>query len=119
MVAAKLATMTQGARTDLGQICTKSSADAGMLLNVGERSVKSAKKVRAKAAPALIKAVEDGKIAVSVAASHGRAQQGVHSLMVPANQVRLILEDFGIRVVIEERPAATNRPQTLRSAREL
>ena len=47
MVAARIADMRQGERTDLGQICTKSAAQAGKLLNVSERSVKSAKKVQA------------------------------------------------------------------------
>jgi hypothetical protein len=68
MVAAKLATMRQGARTDLASIGAKSKAGAGALLNVGTKSVERAKKVREKGSKALIKAVEDGKIAVSVAA---------------------------------------------------
>jgi hypothetical protein len=42
MVAAKLATLKQGARTDLAPIGAMSEADAAAMLNVGERSVERA-----------------------------------------------------------------------------
>lgn len=84
MIAAKLATMPQGARTDLVQICTKSSAEAGQFLNVSERSVKSAKKVQSKGVPGLIKAVEDGKIAVSIAAKLADTDEATQAAAVAA-----------------------------------
>ena len=67
MVAEKLATMTQGTRTDLGQNCTMSAGQAADALNVGERSVKAARKVREHGDPALVSAVESGQKSVHAA----------------------------------------------------
>jgi hypothetical protein len=73
MAAAKLANMRQGERTDLKpsanlQKVKVAQADAAALLNVSVRTVASAAKVRNLATPELIKAVEQGKLAASVAA---------------------------------------------------
>lgn len=60
-----------GARTDLepsANLPKVSQADAAELLNVSERSVADAAKVRDNATPALKAAVEQGHLAVSVAA---------------------------------------------------
>ena len=74
MVAAKMATLKRG---EVGngrpkvevQICTSTSMDeAADMLNVSRRSVATAKKVIESAAPALVDAVEQGKVAVSLAA---------------------------------------------------
>ncbi len=71
MVAAKIANMQQGERTDLSQICeTLSQPQAAKLLNVSPRAVSSAKKVQASGDASLIADVESGKIAVSTAAKH-------------------------------------------------
>lgn len=69
MVAAKIATLKQGARTDLRQICEKSQEQAAELLSVSARSVGDARKVIEKGAPQLAEAVERGEIAVSTAAT--------------------------------------------------
>ena len=53
MVGANIATMKQGTRTDLGQICTKSAAEAAALVNVSERSVKSGRSVKDSGTPEL------------------------------------------------------------------
>ena len=68
MVAARIATMRQGSRTDIRQICGKSQEQAADLLNVSPRSVGDARKVIEKGAPQLAAAVEAGEIAVSTAA---------------------------------------------------
>jgi N6-adenosine-specific RNA methylase IME4 len=68
MVAAKLATLRQGARTDLSPIGEKSQAAAAEALNVGKRSVERAVLVRAHAIPAIVAAVEQGHMPVSQAA---------------------------------------------------
>ena len=71
MVAAKIANMRQGARTDLQprpDLAEVSIQDAGKLLNVSTGNVKNAKTVIAKAEPEVAKAVEQGKLAVSAAA---------------------------------------------------
>jgi hypothetical protein len=70
MVAAKLANMRQGERTDLPSIEGKlSQADAAKLLNVSAASVERAAVVRREGAPELVEAVERGEIAVSSAAA--------------------------------------------------
>ena len=68
MVAERLATMAQGARTDLSPIGEKSQAQAAKLLNVGKRSVERAREVRDHGAPELQAAVEGGQVSVSAAA---------------------------------------------------
>jgi N6-adenosine-specific RNA methylase IME4 len=68
MVAAKLATLGQGARTDLSPIGEMSQGQAATLLNVGKRSVERATEVRDRGAPELIHAVEQGAVSVSAAA---------------------------------------------------
>jgi N6-adenosine-specific RNA methylase IME4 len=77
MVAAKLATMRQGARTDLA---TQPSANlpevaqptAAKSLSISERALRHARRVHDHGTPELIRAVERGRLAVSVAdrASH-------------------------------------------------
>jgi N6-adenosine-specific RNA methylase IME4/ParB-like chromosome segregation protein Spo0J len=69
MVAANLANMKSGARTDLAQICARSQDDVATLLNVSRRSVQSAAAVRERGAPELIRAVEADKVSVSAAAN--------------------------------------------------
>jgi N6-adenosine-specific RNA methylase IME4 len=66
MVAAKLATLSDGQRADLVEGLPIGRASE--LLNVGERSVARAREVRARGAPELVRAVEAGQIKVSVAA---------------------------------------------------
>ena len=70
MVAAKLATMQSGARTDLAQICTTSKQEAADLLNVSKRSVQHAQKVKESGDAKLIVAVESGEVTVSAATQH-------------------------------------------------
>jgi hypothetical protein len=69
MVADKIANMKRGERTDLAPIGAKfSQAEAAKMLNVGERTVERAAKVRKRGTPELVQAVEQGNLAVSVAA---------------------------------------------------
>jgi phage N-6-adenine-methyltransferase len=69
-IAAKLATMKQGSRTDLPSIGGRcvSQAEAAELLNVSVKSVERAAKVRAQGIPELVHAVECGLVSVSAAA---------------------------------------------------
>lgn len=70
MVAAKVANMRQGERTDLSPIGEKISQEqAAAMLNVSKRNVERAAKVQAQGAPELVSAVEQGKVAVSTAAT--------------------------------------------------
>jgi hypothetical protein len=75
MVAAKLATLRQGARTDLSPIGEMSQAGAAKLLNVGKRTVERAKEVLDHGDPDLIQAVERGEVAASTAAKNIRAEK--------------------------------------------
>ena len=71
MVAARLATLKDGVREDRqgAQICAgKSQPEAAAMLNVGRRSVQSARVVLEHGTPELAKAVDDGRLAVSEAA---------------------------------------------------
>jgi Homeodomain-like domain len=71
LVAADVATMRQGERTDLepsANLQKVSQAKASALFNISTRSVSDAKRVKAEAQPEIIKAVRDGHLAVSAAA---------------------------------------------------
>jgi N6-adenosine-specific RNA methylase IME4/ParB-like chromosome segregation protein Spo0J len=68
MVAAKLATMKQGARTDLASIEAMSQPRAAELLNVGRASVQRAREVLDHGVPELRQALERGEVSVSAAA---------------------------------------------------
>ena len=68
MIAAKLATMRQGARTDLAPNGARSDANAAEAFSVGERTVERAKAVRRDGSPELIAQVERGEVSVSAAA---------------------------------------------------
>ena len=104
MVAAKLATMRQGARTDLSPIGEMSQARAAELLNVGKRSVERATVVRDQGEPELIEAVERGEISVSGAVEQIRrgivtgvamsphGERGLDVYQTPAPAVRALLD---------------------------
>jgi N6-adenosine-specific RNA methylase IME4 len=68
MVAARMATMPQGGRTDLAEISAMSQPQAAALLGVDRRTLQHAKKVQDKGAPRLVERVDAGEVAVSVAA---------------------------------------------------
>lgn len=70
-VAARLANMRQGARTDReprANLHEVSTAAAAEMLNVSERSVKTARKVQETAPAEIVRAVDEGRISVSLAA---------------------------------------------------
>jgi ParB-like chromosome segregation protein Spo0J len=67
MVAAKIATMKQGARTDLSSNGGMSQADAAKALDVSKRKVEQVHKVRARGVPELVAAIERGEVSVSAA----------------------------------------------------
>jgi ParB-like chromosome segregation protein Spo0J len=92
MVAASIANMRQGERTDLldmkpsanlPKVEKVSQQQAAGLLNVSERSLRNARKVRELGSPSLAEAVERGELAVSAAASIAQAvPQDVQSRIV-------------------------------------
>jgi N6-adenosine-specific RNA methylase IME4 len=83
MVAARMATLKDGQR-QLGQLAhVPTQGDAARALNVSERSVKRAAQVRDHAAPEIIHAVDQGRLAVSAAAQAAK---------LPAERQREIAE---------------------------
>ena len=75
MVAARLATLGRGRPETNAQICvfSPSQSEAATLLNVGRRSVQSARTVQSQGIPDLVDAVDSGEIAVSRAAGIAKA----------------------------------------------
>jgi hypothetical protein len=71
MVAAKLANMRSGERTDLPSIDGRSAGvaqrDAAEMLNVGEATVQRSKKIQRLGSPELIEAVQSGEVTVGAA----------------------------------------------------
>jgi N6-adenosine-specific RNA methylase IME4 len=84
MIAAKLATMAQGARTDLPRICGMSQPVAAARLSVSVRLVQHAENVRNQGIPELQDAVNNGVLKVSVADEASR--------LAPAKQRQLMAE---------------------------
>jgi hypothetical protein len=72
MIAARLATMKQGARTDLSPSGETSQAEAAKLLKVSKRRVERSHEVIEKGVPDLADAVEQGEVSVSAAAAFVR-----------------------------------------------
>lgn len=75
MVAARLANLGNGQKASSANLHSTpvSQAQAAELLNVSTRSVAAATKVRDEGAPELVKAVESGRVSVSVAATVAEA----------------------------------------------
>jgi hypothetical protein len=88
MVAAKIANMRQGARTDISPIGEKSQAEAAELLNVGKRSVERAREVLDEGIPELAEAVDRGDVSVSAAAEVARLSEHEQQEIVDAGQWR-------------------------------
>ena len=84
MVAAKLATMKQGARTDLAPIGAMSDAQAAQAVLVSERSVERAKSVQRDGVDELNRKVEIGELRISTAALIARLPK--------EEQIRLLQE---------------------------
>jgi hypothetical protein len=106
MIAAQLANMRQGERTDLPSFEGKSVSQeqAANLLNVGVASVERARIVREQGEPALVAAVEAGKVSVSGAVEqirrgivtgvsmHPYAERGLDLYETPEPATRALLE---------------------------
>ena len=101
MAARRLASVRQGARTDLeprANLPEVSQSKAAELLNVSERTVKTAGKVIDHGAPELVQAVDHGRVSVSAAADVAelpREEQreivakGEKEILEAAKQIRL------------------------------
>jgi len=92
MVAERLATLAKGGDRKSGnfkaQICALTEKQAAALLNVSEGSVDHARAVRTKGTPALAKAVEQGRLAVSAAAKIGNGTNWCRFPRLPGQGAR-------------------------------
>lgn len=113
MVAARIATMRKGARTDLVEISTKSQSAAADLLNVSRESVVSARKVIDRGTPELAAAVDAGDVAVSAAAQLVDRPVEVQRAVVASVQSG---ESKNVRQAIQKINAADKRIVTLDEA---
>ena len=108
MVAARLANMRQGRRTDLelpANLPEVSQEGAAQALSVSERLLRHAKTVQAEGVPELVTAVDRGRLAVSTAADLARlpadTQREVLSrtpeeIQTIARDVRIRIQDAGV-----------------------
>lgn len=109
-VAAKLANMSHGgdrkSRDDQGanlpldiapEIAPVTVAQAAELLNVSERSVKTARKVQEHGAPELIAAVDEGKVSVSAAAAIAEAPKNEQAQIVARGEKEILAAAKAIR----------------------
>jgi ParB-like chromosome segregation protein Spo0J len=91
MVAAKVANLGEGRPKETSRIQPVSQASAAALLSVGVSSVKAAKQVRAKGAPEVVKAVEEGRLAVSTAAGlAARPQDKQREILAKVEQAQQV-----------------------------
>jgi hypothetical protein len=115
MVAAKIANMRQGERTDrqpaqnFGKV---SQAQASEMLNISDETLRYAKKVQAEAQPEVITAVETGRLAVSAAAK--LAQESVKTQRAVVAKVRSGTAKTVAQAIKQVRAEANSRGGELR-----
>jgi len=97
MVAAKIATLPKGANQHTAPANLPTQPEAAALLNVSERSVRSARRVVEEGAPELVEAVQRGRVSVSAAADVAELPQpqqreivarGEREILEAAKQIR-------------------------------
>lgn len=103
MVAAKLAKMPHGGdrgvnqhgqRQEANLPVATTNAQAAQMLNVSERSIKTAKQVQEQGAPELVKAVEAGKVSVSAAAVIAKQDQDTQRRLVAEDKLKRAAADL-------------------------
>ena len=108
MVAADIANMNQGERTDLepsANLQKVSVADAAKMLNVSDRSVATAKQVQGEAEPEIVEAVKAGKLPVSTAAKVAKLpkakQKKVAAAKNPAKEARDAVKEAAVTAPVQ------------------
>lgn len=82
MVAAKIATLPKGANQHTAPANLPTQPEAAALLNVSERTVRSARRVLDRGSGELVSAVESGRVSVSAAADVAELPMQVQSDIV-------------------------------------
>lgn len=97
MVAAKVANIGHGGQRANLPLEATTNEDAASMLNVSERSVKTARKVQANAAPELAEAVESGRVSVSAAADVSELPAEEQAEVVARGEKEILAAAKGIR----------------------
>lgn len=120
MVAARIANMRQGERTDIpsGNSQKVSQSDAASMLNVSDWTVSQAKKVQDQGSPALAAAVDAGQVAVSTAATLTELPPKEQRELIDANDEKAIIKKAN-QIKAEKREVRRQEwEQKRRAARE-
>jgi N6-adenosine-specific RNA methylase IME4 len=115
MVAAKLATLNHGQRQTGKFAAVPTQAEAAKLLNVSERTVRSAAEVRDHAVPELVQAVEQGAVAVSTAAEVVTLPAGRQREIVARGEAEILRE----AKIIRDRKTEERRAQRIEKIAEI
>lgn len=107
MVAAKLAKLELGANQHTGSENLPTQQQAANMLNVSDRSIRTAKHVQSVATPELAAAVEAGKVAVSAAAQATK-------IMTPEQQRQTVADGSLAKAVAELRRAEAKQKEVER-----
>lgn len=98
MVAAKLAKLPRGGDRRSDQSANlhpgPTAAEAGAMLNVSERTVKTARQVQEHGTPELVQAVETGKVSVSAAAVIAKQDQDTQRRLVAEDKLKRAAADL-------------------------
>ena len=119
MVAGKLANLNDGQRADkvgkFAQLEPVTNTAAAELLNVSERSVKTARKVRDKADESLVEAVESGTVSVSAAADVADLPKPEQAEIVAKGEAEILAAAKDIRA----KKAAKKREERIEKIAEI
>jgi hypothetical protein len=111
MLAAKLATLAKGDNQHTA-IAASSQAEAAELVNVSVDSVQRARRVLADGAPELVRAVEDGNVAVSAAAEISTLPVQEQQEVVEAGKKAIIAKAKAVKHQRRQRPDRGNAKET-------
>ncbi len=122
MVAAAIANMAQGERTDVepsANLQKVSQSQAAEMLNVSPRTVAAAVKVRDEAAPELVHAVESGKVSVSAAADVATLPKEEQAVIVARGEKEILEAAKQIRAEKAEVKKAERVAEVTRQIQEI
>jgi N6-adenosine-specific RNA methylase IME4/ParB-like chromosome segregation protein Spo0J len=97
MVAANIARLPLGANQHTGSANLPTQAAAASMLNVSERTVRSARQVREDGAPELVQAVEQGRVSVSAAADVAMLPKPAQAQIVARGEAEILQAAKAIR----------------------
>jgi ParB-like chromosome segregation protein Spo0J len=119
LVAAKLATLQHGVRQSGKFAAVPTQEEAAALLNISERSVRSAREVTDHGVPELVQAVERGRVSVSAAADLAAQARGEREILRAAQEIRARKAEIrqAERIARLQQCGSANRPSLSGSLR--